>query len=126
MILGIGTDIVSVDRFRNSKTNMNHFAEKILTDYELVEYNKSDDPARYIAKKWATKEAIAKAWGTGIAGETKFKSIEVRHNQSGQPVVCFLNKLKDSAETLSARCHLSISDEGDTVVAYSIVEYKIN
>lgn len=125
MILGIGTDIVSVERFYNSKTSMNTFAEKILTEFELEEYNKlSDDAARYLAKKWAAKEAIAKAWGTGIAGETKFKSIEIRHSTNGKPSVCFLNKLRDSADVLGAKCHISISDEGDTVVAYSLIEYR--
>ena len=125
MILGIGTDIVSVERFRNSKVNMDQFAEKILTDYELTEYKKlSYDHERHLAKRWAVKEAISKAFGTGISGNTKFKSIELRHNANGQPIICFLDKLKDSVEVLSAKCHISISDEGDTVIAYSVIEYR--
>lgn len=124
-ILGIGTDITSVERFANSRVHMDILASKILTDYELKEYNNiKEDHSRFLAKRWASKEAIAKAWGTGISGDTKFKSIEIRHDQTGRPIVIFWNRLKDSAETLGAKCHISISDEGDTVIAYSIVEYR--
>jgi holo-[acyl-carrier protein] synthase len=125
MILGIGTDVTSIERIRNSKNELDRLADKILTDYELVEYQKQDIyPEKFLAKRWAAKEAISKAFGTGISGDTKFKSIEIRHDYNGRPNVVFWNKLKDSAEVLGVRCHLSISDEGDTVVAYSVIEYR--
>lgn len=126
MIFGIGTDIVEIERFRNSKTNMDNFANRICTEFELTEYHSVENDLKpvYIAKKWAAKEAIAKSWGTGIQGDTRFKSIEIRHNQIGKPVVCFYNKLRQTAETLNAKCHLSISDTDINVVAYSIIEYN--
>lgn len=124
MILGIGTDIASIDRFINSQQHMERMANRILTDYELKEFNNlKENHGRYLAKKWAAKEAVSKAFGTGIAGDTKFKSIEIRHKNNGQPFVVFWDKLKDSAEVLKLRCHLSISDEQDTVVAYTVIEY---
>ncbi len=124
MILGIGTDITNVDRFINSQQHMERMANRILTDHELKEFNnRKGNHGRYLAKKWAAKEAVSKAFGTGIAGDTKFKSIEIRHDYNGKPVVIFWNKLKDNAETLRLRCHLSISDEADTVVAYTVIEY---
>lgn len=125
MILGIGTDIAKIDRFISDKTRMDRLANKILTDYELDEYNNlTDRQAIYLAKKWSAKESISKAFGTGISGDTKWKSIEIRHDQAGRPIVCFYNNLKNTVETLQAKCHLSISDEHDTVVAYSIIEYS--
>jgi holo-[acyl-carrier protein] synthase len=124
MILGIGTDIASIERFRNSRVELDKFASKILTDYEQQEYNKSEFKENFLAKRWAAKEAISKAWGTGISSTTKWKSIEVRHNQLGAPFICFYNELNDAITTLDAKCHLSISDEGDTVIAYSIIEYS--
>lgn len=124
MILGIGTDITSIERIRNSKVELDKLASKILTDYELSEYEQSKYPEVFLAKRWASKEAISKAWGTGISGDTKFKSMEIRHDQSGRPTVIFWDKLKASAEVLGIKCHLSISDEGDTVVAYSVIEYR--
>jgi holo-[acyl-carrier protein] synthase len=124
MILGIGTDIVSIERFTSDKSHMARLANKILTDYELEEYNELKEfHANYLAKKWAAKEAISKAFGTGISGKVQWKSIEVRHTQTGQPKVCFYESLKESVEVLKAKCHLSISDELHTVIAYSIVEY---
>lgn len=126
MILGIGTDIVEIERFRNSKTNMDNFANRICTEFELSEYNavKDDLKSVYIAKKWAAKESIAKAWGTGIQGDTQFKNIEIRHTHNGQPLVVFYNKLQDIVDTLNAKCHLSISDTDNQVIAYSIIEYN--
>jgi holo-[acyl-carrier protein] synthase len=124
MILGIGTDVTSIERIRNSRVELDKLALRILTDYEFKEYQKQNNfPEKFLAKRWAAKEAISKAWGTGIAGDTKFKSIEVRHDQQGAPYICFYDKLKETQDTLNAKCHLSISDEGDTVVAYSIIEY---
>lgn len=126
MILGIGTDIVSIERFENEKSRMDKMAKKILTDFELEEYNELKDfHANYLAKKWASKEAIAKSFGTGLLGATHWKNIEVRHDSNGKPAVNFYNQLKADADTLNAKCHLSISDEADTVVAYSIIEYSV-
>ena len=125
MILGIGTDVTSIERIRNSRAELDKLAIRILTEYEFKEYQKhNDSPEKFLAKRWAAKEAISKAWGTGISGDTRWKSIEVRHNQIGAPYICFYNKLKETQDTLNAKCHLSISDEGDTVIAYSIIEYS--
>ncbi len=126
MILGIGTDIVDIDRFRNSKTNMDNFANRICTEFELTEYHSVVDDLKpvYIAKKWAAKEAVAKAWGTGIRGDTRFKSIEIRHTDIGKPIVCFYDKLKDSADIMNAQCHISLSDTDINVIAYVIIEYN--
>lgn len=124
MILGIGTDIASVKRFSQGKVHIDTLAKKILTDFEFNEYIQSgDNRDRYIAKRWAAKEAISKALGTGIFGNTKWKSIEVRHNSLGKPIVHFHSALKNTVDNLNAHCHLSISDDNDTVIAYSIIEY---
>jgi holo-[acyl-carrier protein] synthase len=124
MILGIGTDVASIERIRNSRVELDKLALRILTDHEFDEYKKHNIPERFLAKRWAAKEAISKAWGTGIYGDTKWRSIEVRHDQLGAPYICFYDKLKEIQDTLNAKCHLSISDEGDTVIAYSIIEYS--
>lgn len=126
MILGIGTDILDIDRIRNSINKLDKLADRICTDFELSEYNQvnPDNKAVYIAKKWASKEAISKAFGTGIQGDTQFKSIEIRHTPSGQPIVIFYNKLREIVDTLNARCHISISDTDNLVNAYSIIEYN--
>ena len=126
MILGIGTDITSVDRFNNDRYHMDRMANRILTDFELEEYHKlTDRQANFLAKRWAVKEAVSKCFGTGISGDTTWKNIELRHNAyTGAPLICFYNNLKSSAETLRVGCHVSISDEGDMVVAFAVLERK--
>lgn len=128
MILGIGTDLTSVDRFNNDRHRMDRMANRILTDFELEEYHKlTDRQANFLAKRWAVKEAVSKCFGTGIAGDTTWKNIELRHNPyTGAPSICFYNNLKNSADTLGVRCHVSITDEGNTVAAFAVAEYKTN
>ena len=126
MILGIGTDIVSIERFENDRPHQDKLAKKILTDFELEEYNElKDSHAIYLAKKWAVKEAVAKAFGTGISSLVQWKNMEVRHTGTGQPVVVFYNQFDNHVTTLNAKCHVSISDTDDTVVAYSVIEYSV-
>lgn len=124
-ILGIGTDIVDIERFKLTAAKLKKLAEKVCTEFELDEFSKLTAQGKqiYIAKKWAAKEAISKAWGTGIAGDTLFQNIEIRHNTQGKPIVCFYGKLQDSVNTLGVKCHLSLSDTETTVIAYAIAEY---
>ena len=119
MILGVGTDITQISRFLD---NPDRLADKILTDYERREYNESRDKACYLAKKWAAKEAVSKAWGTGIAKDAKWKSIEIRHTVIGQPIVIVHGQLKENWDTLGAKCFISISDESEYVTACAVVE----
>jgi len=74
MIYGIGTDIVSLKRIiRLSKKFGQAFAERILTPEELLEFPKAGKPVNYLAKRFAAKEAFAKAVGTGIRGAVSFR-----------------------------------------------------
>lgn len=119
MISGIGTDIARKDRFGD---NTNKLAERILTEYELAEFNKSKDTISYVAKKWAAKEAISKAFGTGMAGNTKWKNIEIRHTGTGAPFAIFKNEMYAHCEILNIKCNISISDEDEYAVAFAILE----
>lgn len=126
MILGIGTDIVEKERFRLTPAKLKKLAERICTEYELAEFSelKASEKQVYVAKKWAAKEAISKVWGTGIAGDTLFQNMEIRHNTQGKPIVCFYGNLLSSANTLGLKCHISLSDTDNTVVAYALAEYN--
>jgi holo-[acyl-carrier protein] synthase len=120
MIFGIGTDIADIIRF----INYNKLAVKILTDFEFEEFSKEDNKQLYIVKKWAAKEAISKAFGTGISDIVTWKNIEISHSKSGKPLVNFLNELKIYTDNINIICHLSISDTDNNVMAYSIIEYR--
>lgn len=119
MILGIGTDIVKVERFTNSRDRMDRLAAKILTSHELADYNAlQGSHDNFLAKRWAAKEAISKSLGTGITESTTWKSIEISHNKQGQPMARLQNHS-------NVRCHLSISDDSETVIAYCVLEQNI-
>jgi holo-[acyl-carrier protein] synthase len=126
MILGIGTDITSIDRFNSSRQHMDRMAGKILTDFELKEYSAlTEHHGKFLAKRWAVKEAVSKAFGTGISGDTRWKSIELRHNtHTGAPFICFYHQLNNSVETLGAKCHITLSDEGNMTAAFAVIEYN--
>ena len=119
MIQGIGTDIADIRRFTPAKLQL---AERICTESELSEYQQSEHKHNYLAKKWASKEAISKALGTGITGITTWKNMEIQHDNLGKPVVVFYNELKTLTDNQKLRCHISISDNGDYVVAYTVLD----
>lgn len=120
MILGIGTDVSITERFVE---NTDKLSEKILTAYELIEFTTSKNKPLYLAKKWACKEAISKAFGSGISGDVTWKNIEIQHDRMGKPIIMFKGKLKQTVDELEIKSHLSISDTNQIVVAYCVLEY---
>jgi holo-[acyl-carrier protein] synthase len=127
MIIGIGTDIVAVARMEAA--SMRHgtaFAARILTEPELVEYSTQAHPARFLSKRFAAKEAFAKATGYGLRFPVSLKRITVTHDQLGKPTFLFEEELSVLLTKLGVvRHHLSISDERDTVVAFVVLEGKV-
>ena len=121
MIFGIGTDILEIDRIRDSINGLDKLANRICTEFELTEYNKvnPDNKAVYLAKKWASKEAISKALGTGIGNGTKWKDFEISHDILGKPIIIFINESFNQYYG-----HISISDERDIIVVYTLIETK--
>lgn len=123
MIAGIGTDIVAVARMRDALARHGErFAEHILADGEHEDFARAPDKARFLAKRFAAKEAFAKALGTGLRAPATLHAIAVAHDELGKPVYALAPAL---AELVQARClsaHLSISDEKDYVVAFAVLE----
>jgi len=124
MIYGIGTDIVEVKRIR---VLLNKYglalANKILTSQELLTYKKTKAKENFLAKRFAAKEAFAKALGTGMRSPVNFKSIEVIHDSLGKPKIKTIPKLTSLVKSHNIKhCHLSISDEKNIAVAFVILE----
>ncbi|MCU4675948.1 holo-ACP synthase [Catenovulum sp. 2E275] len=118
-IIGLGTDIVEIARFKPSQ--LNKLANRILTDSELAEFAAHKQPQRFLAKRWAAKEAAAKAVGTGIAQGVTFQDFCISNLTSGAPVL----KISGTAEKmigLPFKAHLSLSDEQTYAVATVIIE----
>lgn len=118
-IVGLGTDIVEISRL-DTKNNA-ALARRILTDQELAIWHAHKQPLRYLAKRWAAKEAAAKAVGFGIANGVSFKNFEILNNAHGAPILRITGRARSLiGETVSA--HLSLSDERHYASATVILE----
>ena len=124
MIIGIGTDVVSYQRIRDLDEKYGErFAQRILSDSELEEYEASNDKPRYLMKHFAAKEAFAKAMGTGLRASVTLRRISIDHNDLGKPLLAFDEVLSNYVARLGVtRHHLSISDEKDVAVAFVVLE----
>lgn len=120
-IVGIGTDMVSIKRIQDVLLRNPNFAQRVLTTEEMQRYANHPKPVSYLAKRWAAKEAAAKALGTGI-GQVSFQHIFIDRNDAGQPLLKFSGAGQTRAEQLNARhFHISISDEQDYAIAYVVL-----
>ncbi len=124
MIFGIGTDIVEYARIETMWARYgNRFAERVLSRSEFSEYQASSDPARFLAKRFAAKEAFAKAVGSGLRVPVSLRRISVTHDGLGKPVLQFDEVLRGHLAQLGiSGHHLSVSDERNTVVAFVVLE----
>ncbi|VVC84207.1 holo-ACP synthase [Sideroxydans sp. CL21] len=124
MIFGIGTDIVTVARIEAASARHGAaFAKRILSVQEFDEYASQAHPARFLSKRFAAKEAFAKATGYGLRHPVSLHRMTVSHDELGKPIFLFDAELSAYLQRLGIkRHHLSISDERDTAVAFVILE----
>ena len=123
MIHGIGTDIVAVARMEKLWIEHGERAlEKILAPGERSDCIESSEPARFLAKRFAAKEAFGKACGTGIRSPVLLPYIEIRHDTAGKPEFAFLTPLAEWITERGLTAHLSISDENSAAVAFVVME----
>jgi len=123
-VIGIGTDIVKVSRIQKSLNKYGeNFARRILHDNELLIFKQRKTPTHYLAKRFAAKEALAKALGTGIAKGISFDEIEVINNDDGKPKLILHGTASEIANQLGVESlFISLSDEKKYAIAYVIVE----
>ena len=136
-IVGVGTDIIEINRIAEMTENARErLAKRILTPNEYQIFctmnsvgSPSDNSAssplpsskavRYLAKRWAGKEAAAKALGTGIANGVSFQHIEISNLESGQPILTLSDRALTLAQSQSAtHWHISLSDEKSYATAF--------
>lgn len=132
MIYGIGTDIVEIKRIDAAyQKHGERFIDRILTADEQSSVRsvaeKNVEPARelarMIAKRWAAKEAFAKAFGTGIGEVVAFHDFVVSHDSLGKPLFVICDALKKvMADRGAGDVHLSISDEAEYAIAFVVIE----
>jgi holo-[acyl-carrier protein] synthase len=124
MIYGIGTDIVEVARIEASIAQFgNDFAKRVLAESELASYQVSQIKPRFLAKRFAAKEAFAKALGTGLRAPAAFQNIAVSHDDLGKPILIFATELQIFLQNKNiTQTHISISDEKNLAAAFVVLE----
>ncbi|SEK72388.1 holo-[acyl-carrier-protein] synthase [Colwellia chukchiensis] len=122
-VVGIGTDIVDIRRIAKMSDNAQlRLAKRILTPNEQQYYFTLKQPERFLAKRWAGKEAMAKAIGTGIASGVSFQHIEIVSLASGQPTLVLSLQALALATGLGANTwHISLSDEKNYATAFVVL-----
>jgi holo-[acyl-carrier protein] synthase len=124
VIHGVGTDIVGIGRMqRNLQRFGDRFARRILTEGEYQDFRHALKPAHFLAKRFAAKEALAKALGTGFRQGLGLRSIAITHDGHGRPLLEFLGRARElMREHGIAASHLSLSDEAEYAVAFVVLE----
>ena len=124
MIYGVGTDVVEIGRIEKALQRFGErFARRILCDPELRRFAVHKQPAAYLAKRFAAKEAFTKALGTGIHAPANWHGVWVRNLPSGKPVLEFSEPLKQlMTQRGVASSHLSLTDERGVAMATVILE----
>tara|TARA_B100001123_G_C14861375_1_gene848137 strand:- start:129 stop:533 length:405 start_codon:yes stop_codon:yes gene_type:complete len=121
--LGVGVDLVEVDRIRKSRENHgDHFLEKVFTEEEREYCLGMSDPDPHFAARFAAKEAVAKAFGTGIGAEIGWRSVSVSRKENGAPVVKLDEQATAQLKTMGGeRVLLSLSHLNEMAAAFAVI-----
>jgi holo-[acyl-carrier protein] synthase len=124
MILGTGIDIIEVTRIASLFEKFGErFVNRILLPDEIAYCLSHRKPAPFLAVRFAAKEAISKAFGTGIGGQLGWQDMEIRRKESGEPFVILHGKGKALFETRGAKqLHVSLSHTENYAAATAILE----
>jgi holo-[acyl-carrier protein] synthase len=124
MIFGIGTDLVHIPRMQALlDKHDDKIALRILSEDEFVEFKQVANQAAFLAKRFAAKEATAKAFGTGFRDGLSLHHINVINNEDGKPELMFCQRGQNLIELYNiGRSMLSLSDENDYAIAFVTLE----
>lgn len=123
-VVGLGTDIAEIARVEKALARSGEaFAKRILAESEFVAFQKIKQQGRYLAKRFAAKEAASKALGTGIAMGVTFHDFVVSNDEHGKPLLTLRNKALQIAQASKVNSiHITISDERHYAVATVLLE----
>ena len=122
MILGVGTDLVEIGRIRRAwARHGERFAGRVLGETERQRLPEGD-PSAWLAKRFATKEAVAKALGTGFRDGLRLADIQTRHDGNGRPEVVLGGEAARRLASMGGRSvSLSVSDERAYALAFVVI-----
>lgn len=121
MIIGIGTDIVKIDRISKIINRTPNFITGAFTEEEISYFEIKKNNPETIAGAFAAKEALSKALGTGVRG-FGLKDIELRHDDFGKPYIYVSDHIKETFGLQNCKIHASISHSSEDAVAFVVIE----
>lgn len=124
MIFGVGTDVVEVSRIQATYDRFGeHFVRRLLMDEELELFEKTKWPVRFLAMRFAGKEATVKAMGTGFRHGMWLRDVGIVNNDWGRPLVIWSERGRDLCDEMGIGAgHVSLTDDAGLVVAVAVVE----
>ena len=126
MIVGIGTDVCSIERIGKTLERFGErFVKRILTAEERIRFERAKDKAGHFAKRFAAKEAFAKALGTGVHAPFTWQSITVTRDRKGKPGIRPNPAMAQHLQAIGvAESHVSLSDDAGVAIAFVVLEGK--
>ena len=121
MIIGIGTDIIEINRIEKVIMRTSSFIEKSFTNNEIEYFKLKGLKGNVIAGNFAAKEAISKALGTGFRG-FGLQAIEILRDELGKPVANLSHKIYKLLDIKEFKIHVSISHSNENAIAYAVLE----
>ena len=124
MIFGVGTDIVELARIQASYDRFGeHFVHRILMPEELKLFRQSKWPVRFLAMRFAGKEAAVKAMGTGFRHGIWLRDVGITNNDWGRPLIIWSDRGRAVCDRLGVGAgHVSLTDDAGLIIAFAVVE----
>ncbi|MGB5245727.1 MAG: holo-ACP synthase [Woeseia sp.] len=123
MIFGVGTDLVELSRIQATYERFGaHFVERLLMDEERALFERSKQKVRFLAMRFAGKEATVKAMGTGFAHGVWIRDVGILNDPRGRPVIIFSERGRKVCDELGiAGGHVSLTDDAGLILAFAVV-----
>lgn len=123
MIFGIGTDIVEYSRVQSTYERFGeHFVNRLLMDEERELFEKNKMPVRFLAMRFAAKEATVKAMGTGFAHGVWIRDVGIVNNDWGRPEIIWSERGQRVCDELGiGEGHVSLTDDAGLILAFAVV-----
>jgi len=123
VIFGIGTDIVELSRVQDTYDRFGeHFVNRLLMDEERELFEKNKMPVRFLAMRFAAKEATVKAMGTGFAHGVWIRDVGIVNNGWGRPEIIWSERGRDVCGELGiGEGHVSLTDDAGLILAFAVV-----
>lgn len=124
MIFGVGTDIVELSRIQATYDRFgDHFVRRLLMDEELLLFEKTKWPVRFLAMRFAGKEAAVKAMGTGFRHGMWLRDVGIVNNDWGRPLIIWSERGRKLCASMGIGAgHVSLTDDAGLVIAFAVVE----